>query len=281
VIPADPVQRFFSLLLEDYGDEWLWRPAMHYRWFYSTDALHLSRKIVDELMPDIPLPGLLKRFAIRTRQRTLFTRGDGVTAKTRAHVESVYRTTLDQMCEILAERPFLLGELPTLADFGFFGSMFRHFGLDPTASMIMRETAPEVYAWVARVWDARASRTRGALDAGIPGAWGPVLDTFGSTYLPHLCANAEAWKAGQRKFEVEIEGAPYRRLRTSPYRVWCLERLRAHYEALPEPAQQEARGLLEKHGCWELLWRVAALVSGIDPESRAPFAHGSSMTGLR
>lgn len=31
VIPTDALQRFFSLLLEDYADEWLWRPAMHYR----------------------------------------------------------------------------------------------------------------------------------------------------------------------------------------------------------------------------------------------------------
>ena len=27
-----------SRLLEDYADEWLWRPAMHYRWSYEADA---------------------------------------------------------------------------------------------------------------------------------------------------------------------------------------------------------------------------------------------------
>ncbi|MFP6623117.1 MAG: glutathione S-transferase family protein [Myxococcota bacterium] len=281
VIPADPLQSFFSRLLEDYGDEWLWRPAMHYRWFYRADAAHLSRKIVDELAGDIPLPAFLKRFAIRTRQRLLFTRGDGVTRKTRAHVEGSYLQTLQQLRAMLAVRPFLLGDVPTLADFGFFGSMFRHFGLDPTASRIMRETAADVYAWVARVWDARASRGGGALAAGIPSDWGPVLDSIGSTYLLHLCANAEAWAAGKSHFEVEIEGVRYRRLRTARYRVWCLEQLRSHYDALPEPARHEARSRLEKHGCWEPLWRVAEPASGIDPEGRAPFANGSSMTGLR
>ena len=29
VIPTDPAQRFFALLVEDYAEEWLWRPAMH------------------------------------------------------------------------------------------------------------------------------------------------------------------------------------------------------------------------------------------------------------
>ena len=37
VIPTDPLQAFFSRLVEDYADEWLWRPAMHYRWSYAGD----------------------------------------------------------------------------------------------------------------------------------------------------------------------------------------------------------------------------------------------------
>jgi glutathione S-transferase len=280
VIPADPLQACFSRLVEDYADEWLWRPAMHYRWYYRADALLLSRKIADELATDVPLPAALKRLLIRTRQRRLFTRGDGVTRHTRAHVESIYHRTLLQLQAMLAQRPFLLGGVPTLADFGLFGSMFRHFGMDPTASTLMRETAPEVYEWVARTWNARASRSGGELGSGIPSDWGPLLDEIGSAYLPHLCANAEAWKQRRRRFDVEIQGVRYRRLRTARYRVWCLEQLRAHYAALPERAGEEARALLEQHGCWEPLWRVADPESGIDPERRAPFAHGHSMTGL-
>ena len=41
VIPDDPVQRYLSLLLEDYADEWLWRPAMQYRWLNAPDR-HLA-----------------------------------------------------------------------------------------------------------------------------------------------------------------------------------------------------------------------------------------------
>ena len=32
-LTGDPVADFFSLLLEDWADEYLWRPAMYYRWF--------------------------------------------------------------------------------------------------------------------------------------------------------------------------------------------------------------------------------------------------------
>jgi hypothetical protein len=189
-------------------------------------------------------------------------------------VESVYLKTLAHLEGILATRPFLLGEKPTLADFGFFGSMFRHFGLDPTPSAIMRTRAPGVWEWVARLWNARASRTRATLSTGIPAEWTPILDEIGSAYLPYLCANAEAWKAKQHRFDVTIQGVLYEALPTSQYRVWCLERLRTHFNALAEVPRREARTLLERHGCWEPLWRVGDPHSGHDPEGRAPFAPG-------
>ena len=158
--------------------------------------------------------------------------------------------------------------------------MFRHFAMDPPSARIMRETAPAVFEWVARVWNARSSVTGGELLAEVPDDWGPILDSIGSAYLPYLCANAEAWKAGQSHFDVDIEGAPYRRIRTARYRVWCLEELRRHFDELEEPDQREVRARLETHGCWEPLWRVEDLASGLDPEREAPFAGSHSMTGV-
>jgi glutathione S-transferase len=274
VIPADPLQAFASRLLEDYADEWLWRPAMHYRWSYAPDARLLSERIVTELLPDVPAPHALKRWMIRRRQYGGYVRGDGVTASTRAHVEGIYLRTLDALEAVVAARPFLLGDVPTLADFGFFASMFRHFGIDPTASTIMRDRAPGVYAWVARLWNARAGVTIGPLVAGVPGDWAPLLDDVGAAYLPYLCANAEAWKSRRRRFDVTIQGTTYRRVPTSRYRVWCLEELRRHFEALPPSVRGDARDLLGRHGAWEPLWRVDAPASGHDPERRAPFARG-------
>jgi glutathione S-transferase len=276
VVPREPLLAFFCRLLEDYGDEWLWRPAMHYRWSYVADAALLSRKLVDELAHE-PLPGFLKRFVVRTRQRTFFVRRDGVDDRTRAHVEATYRGTLARLRDVLADRPFLLGTAPSLADYGFFGPMFRHFGQDPTPSTIMRETAPEVYAWVARVWNARASRIDGGHEAKVPDAWGPLLDEIGRTHLEHLAANARAFAEGRKRFDVEIQGVRYRDLRTARYRVACLESLRGAWESLPDAARGDARARLERHGCWEPLWRVEAPPSGLDLSD--PFAGGASMTG--
>jgi glutathione S-transferase len=280
VIPRDPVGAFFSRLLEDYADEWLWRPAMHYRWDYPEGAHHLSRVLVDEAARHIPLPAFLKRHLIRSRQRTLFTKGDGVTPATWDHIEKIYLDSLTQLGAILETRPYLLGTRPSLADFGFFGPMFRHFAMDPPSARIMRETAPAVFEWVARVWNARASVTGGELLEHVPDDWGPILDSIGSAYLPYLCANAEAWKAGQSHFDVDIEGAPYRHIRTARYRVWCLEELRRYFDELSEPHQREARARLEAHGCWAPLWRVEDPASGLDPEHKVPFSGSHSMTGV-
>jgi glutathione S-transferase len=271
VIPHEPLLGFVSRLVEDYAEEWLWRPAMHYRWSYRPDRLHLSRMIVDELMGDVPLPGFVKRELIRRRQRGFYVRRDGVSRETWDHVESIYLRSLDQLEAIFRQRPYLLGAAPSLADFGFFASMFRHFAQDPTASTIMRERAPGVHAWQARLWNARGSEMRGGLLAGIPDDWSPILREIGDAYLPYLNANAEAWHAGQARFDATIQGVPYRRMPVSQYRVWCLEQLRAHYAALPDGPRAAARTLLEAHGCQAPLFRLEALDSRYDPDGRVPF----------
>ncbi len=62
----------------------------------------------------------------------------------------------------------------------------------------------------------------------------------------------------------------YRDLPVSQYRVWCLERLREHYEDLPDDAKPGVRERLEAHGCWAPLWEIADPASGYD-DANVPF----------
>lgn len=152
IVPEDPAMAFFARLIEDYADEYLWRPAMHYRWSYWESAELLRRQIVDELARDVPLPGFLKRWRTYRRQRDFFVRRDGVNAATWGHVEQAYLRLLEILDPIFARRDYLLGGRVTLADIGLMGPLLRHFSMDPVPSKIMRETAPHVMAWVMRVW---------------------------------------------------------------------------------------------------------------------------------
>jgi glutathione S-transferase len=277
VIPEDPLQRFFSLLLEDYADEWLWRPAMHYRWHYVKGARFASEHLANEIAAELPLPVFIKRAVITRRQRNGYTTGDGITADQVPGVEAIYLRTLQQLEDIFRQRPFLLGDRPSLADIGFSGPFFRHFALDPVPAEIMRQQAPAVYEWTARLWNTDLRRCRGELLPGIPADWGPILDAIGRHYLPYLCDNIDAVSVGQQRFNTEVGGVHYRGARWSKYRVWCLQQLRGHFNTLPANDQKATQALLEQHGCWEPLWRHGTLPIAADFCNQLPFHADAKM----
>ena len=271
IYPDDPALRFAALLVEDYADEWLWRPAMHYRWNYPLDREHASGLIVDEQMAWLRLPRALKRLALVRRQRGGFVRGDGVTARTWQHVEAGYRTALDRLEAIFARRRYLLGDAPSIADFGLMGPMLRHFGQDPTPADIMRSRAPGVWAWVGRVWNTRAVARPTAWIEAVDAPLGALLQEVCETHLVQLRANAVAVAAGKARFRQQIQGIRYERLPTGRYRVWCLEALRRAWAALDEPARRALQRHLPEPAAAVLWDATTPLGSGYDPEQRAPF----------
>jgi hypothetical protein len=111
------------------------------------------------------------------------------------------------MQAIFSDRPFILGDRPSLADIGFSGPFFRHFALDPVPLEIIRQDAPAVLEWVARLWNTRMAACPGVWSQGIPENIGPLLDDIGAAYLPYLCANVDAVGAGKKRFDVELDGA--------------------------------------------------------------------------
>ncbi len=162
ILPEDPSQAFICRLIEDYADEWLWRPAMHYRWSYPASSKLLRRQIADEMATDVKIPKWLVRMSIEKRQCSNFVIKDGVTKENLDHVERGYLQLLKILSTIFKDRPFIFGDKPTLADIGLFGPLFRHFSQDPIPGEIMRETAPTVIEWVYRLWNAKASRLGGS-----------------------------------------------------------------------------------------------------------------------
>jgi glutathione S-transferase len=272
VLPGDPLQAFFCRLLEDYADEWLWRPALHYRWSYPADSHMLARRFAETFLSTQPLPrSMVAALALR-RQRRIYVEGDGITAATRPHVESIYLDTLDRLQAIFERQPFLLGGRPCLADFGFFASMFRHFSLDPTPSLIMQARAPAVLEWVARLWNTRHDQAGGPwCGAGtLPAGWLPILADAGATYLPYLHANALAWRAGRKHFDFEVQGTVYRRLPVVQYRVWCRERLQQHHAGLPPEARAAVDALLTQAGALQPLLADGGIESGLYQDVQPP-----------
>jgi glutathione S-transferase len=271
VLPSDPALRFIALLIEDYADEWLWRPAMHYRWSHRHDRELLSSILVDEQTGQIPLPRFVKVRAIRRRQRGGFVIRDGVTSATRRHVESSYFAALDNMTRMLERRPFLLGDAPSIADFGLMGPMLRHFGQDPTPSELMRRRAPAVYEWVARMWNLAPSTEAPIWESSLPDDAQPMIQECCETHLAALAHNASAFRQDIGRFAMTIQGCPYAELPVSRYRVWCLERLRKAFRLLGSEEQSKVKSSLHSREA-EILWSSDFRdCSGYDEAEEAPF----------
>ena len=280
LMPEDPLQAFVCLLLEDWADEWWWRPAMHYRWHYPEGGQFASWHLANELMASVPAPVWLKAWALRHRQRGGYTTGDGIKRDNVRAVEAEVQRLLEQLQVVFQNRPFILGDRPSLADIGFSGPFFRHFALDPVPLEIIRQNAPAVLEWVVRLWNTPIAECLGQWVRGVPEDLGPLLDDIGSIYLPYLCANVDAVRAGKKRFDVEVGGVTYKGARYSRYRVWCLQELRSHYLALPDEARARAKELLVQHSCWEPLWRDEHLPLMPDQEKHLPFRGDTKMVGV-
>jgi glutathione S-transferase len=243
VTPRNPAVAFASCLLEDYADEWLWRPAMHYRWSFPETARLMSAWLAEHL-DERPVPQWLKRVYWRRRQYRTFVEGDGVSDDTRATVEGFYLATLSTLEAVFSRRPYVLGQRPTEADFGFFASLFRHFFSDPAPARIMRERAPGVQEWVARMWNLRPDRFSSLpLPDRLPEDLSALFDAVTGVYLPYLEANAAAYSRGEELVRYRVADTTFTEP-VKPYRVWCRDRLQSRLAALDEAARADVERAL-------------------------------------
>jgi len=261
VTPRDPAVAFVAKLVEDYADEWLWRPAMHYRWSFPRNARLMGTWLAEHIAR--PAPQWFKRLYWMRRQLGTFVRGDGVNADTRAAVEASYLATLDTLEAIFARRPFVLGARPTEADFGYFASLFRHFFSDPVPGRIMRERAPGVHEWVARMWNLNPERVAAMpLVASLPADLGELGAFIAGVYLPYLDANASAYARGEKQVRYEVQGVAFVEP-VKPYRVWCRDRLRGRLVELDDAARRQVRSVLSDEAIARLSARSPKPVENI------------------
>ena len=250
--PTDPATNFIAFLFEDYADEWMWRPAMHYRWSFDNSAELLSTWLAEHVTEtDVSLAD--KKAFWYERQKGTFVDGDGVTSENRSAVESSYLNALSSLEAIFEKRDFILGDRPTQADFGFMGPMFRHFFCDPDPARLMRDTSPGVHEWVARMWNMKPQRfTSAAQIDAIPSGLSDLLEPVISIYLPYLLANQNAVIAGQEEVNYDALGVTWTEP-AKPYRLWCLDQLRKSYQALDDTSKARVADALRAVSADEIL----------------------------
>ena len=270
IMPSDPALRFVALLLEDYGDEWLWRPAMWWRWVPKASRVALGRRIAgDSLSKSLAIP---LGFYFGRRQLNEWLWKDGVDKNNANDVRDLFFHELSVMEAVFDEQPFLLGSHPSIADFGYFASMFRHFGNDPISAEVMRREAPNTYEWLARLWNAKHSRLNNDIHWVWPDAehWQPLLRRIAQDYLPYLHQNALAFKAGKKRFDYNGDSLTFKKTVTTDYRVWCRQALQREFSRLSNTDQQRVEQLFATVGGLSSLHQDGVIESGLDQQLQQP-----------
>jgi glutathione S-transferase len=268
LLPADPYRAFLSALVEDYCDEWQWRPAMYWRWGFADNARYLATQLGRELAHGTPAPAWAMGSYFRRRQQRIFLRGDGVSAANREAIAALYPQALTWLENLLRARRYLLGDRPSLVDIAWFGPMFRHYACDPRPAALMAAQAPRVWAWVTRLWNAGSEDwSDGPLDDFSDPAWDAVFADIGRAYLPYLFDNAAACAAGARTFSGRYGAIEYRGLPAIGYRARCLNTLLGQYAALPAAVQSTVDARLAGFGLVEALRRASPLPAAMPIES--------------
>ena len=286
VLPDDQALRFLALLIEDYSDEWLWRPAMWWRWVPKVSRAALGRRIASSMMTDsilsIPLGFLTGR-----RQLKEWIWGDGVDQHNSNQVRDMLYRELEFLEPLLAQQPFILGSHPSVADLGYFGSMFRHFGNDPISGEVMRREGPNTCEWLARMWNAKPeslnSENSGTQQWQWPEAdyWQPLLSRIAKDYLPYLHQNALAFREGKKHFDYSGQSLSFNSTITTHYRAWCREQLQAEFSALSESDQSRVTQLFERAGGLDSLHQDGVIRSGMDNELSIPKPEQNKQVLLR
>ena len=254
LLPEDPYRAFLSGLIEDYCDEWQWRPAMFWRWAYADNARYLGSRLGQELAHGTPHPAWAMGLYFRRRQQRIFLRGDGVTQGNFDQIAALYPQALGWLESLLQKRRYLLGDRPSLVDIAWFGPMFRHYAQDPRPAALMAEQAPSVWAWVTRLWNSGAEEWSDTpLEDFSDPAWDAVFADLGTAYLPYLRDNALAVAGNTRRFSGCYGGINYPQLPAIRYRARCLNTLRNSYQQLSVPVRTQVEVRLSGHGIVEAL----------------------------
>jgi glutathione S-transferase len=150
-LPEDKSLAALAQLIHAYGMEGLQKQAMYWRWNSTFES----------------------RLWARTEFRSQHTREDWVAGKReyadafavsmRAYlailgialdhdVDVAIETSTVKLYEVLnnhfLEYPYLLGGVPSLADYGMMGALYAHLGRDIVSAPRIKSTAPALYRWI-------------------------------------------------------------------------------------------------------------------------------------
>jgi glutathione S-transferase len=256
LLPEDPALSFINYLLEDFGDEWVTKYMMHYRWYFDKDADNASTILpLSDLAVNMPNEILkdAKKYVHDRQTGRLWVVGSNDT--TADLIDASYIRFLKLMDDHLSISKFLFGEKPSSADFAIYGQLTQLIGFDPTSREIAYDTALRLVSWQDVMADLSGHDVENSdwtpLEES-PASLKEIMKEFGRMYVPALLANANAIMKGEETWETEIDGSVWKQ-RAFPYQAKCLKWIKEEFAALNENDQSRVKTFLDGTGCEILL----------------------------
>jgi glutathione S-transferase len=144
MLPEDNTLAALAHLIHSYGSEGLTKPAMYYRWNTTFENRLFAR---NEFNRSLASAEDTDNFAVAMRAY-LPILGIGLDHD----VDVVVEASTDRLYDVLnahfLEYPYILGGVPSLADYGMMGALYAHHGRDVSSSNAMKVRAPALYRWI-------------------------------------------------------------------------------------------------------------------------------------
>jgi glutathione S-transferase len=144
MLPEDNTLAALAHLIHSYGSEGLTKPAMYYRWNTTFENRLFAR---NEFNRSLASAEDTDNFAVAMRA-FLPILGIGLDHDVDVVVEASTDRLYDTLNAHFLEYPYILGGVPSLADYGMMGALYAHHGRDVSSSNAMKIRAPALYRWI-------------------------------------------------------------------------------------------------------------------------------------
>jgi glutathione S-transferase len=230
--PSDPVAKFISALIEEFGDEWGNKWMFHYRWARDVDQISSAGRIARMHAPDASEQEhdkLAAQVRARMVDRVWFVGSNEMTAP---QIEAGFQEMLGLLNAHLATRPYLFGARPAYGDFALWGQFYEMW-TDPTVGALIGGGAPHALDWVHRMLWPRAEGAFETWKSLAPTLMPILAKQVGKQFWPWTLANETALREGREEFSVMLGGKLWTQ-KPQKYHARSLGMLRAKYAEVPD-----------------------------------------------
>ena len=274
LFPRDPVTKAVALLFQLFGNEGLLRPAMHYRWNFDDENLDFIKVSFADVLPaHLDAAGRSAAFDHASGRMRKAAMAFGVFETTYALIEKSYAEFLNLYSAHLKETYFLLGDTPTIGDYGLFNPLYAHLARDPKPAYLMKTTAPLVWNWVERMNRPEATEEHTLDDPqvglyvgnDIPETLKALMTYVGEEYAAEYSAHVdytEQWSAKQGANPEKVKAPLGRGIGFAefkwrgefissvvmPYRFYLAQRLWDHFDGCSDKDRKTIRKLFTETG---------------------------------